>query len=49
MPADADGKVPTGYGFWYNAWPENPAWKFVAVGRRPRPGCQEPHSAAAAP
>ncbi|MFE4821307.1 hypothetical protein ACFRFU_33675 [Streptomyces sp. NPDC056704] len=31
-PADAPGKVPTGYGFWCNAWPENPAWKFVAVG-----------------
>ncbi|MFF4359305.1 hypothetical protein [Streptomyces sp. NPDC001604] len=25
------GKVPMGYGFWCNAWPENPAWKFVAV------------------
>ncbi|WP_234382952.1 hypothetical protein [Streptomyces dysideae] len=25
-------RVPTGYGFWCNAWPENPAWKFVAVG-----------------
>nr|WP_286248034.1 hypothetical protein [Streptomyces graminofaciens] len=32
MPADAPGKVPTGYGFWCNAWPEDPAWKFVAVG-----------------
>ncbi|WP_327313211.1 hypothetical protein [Streptomyces sp. NBC_01235] len=32
VPADADGKAPTGYGFWCNAWPENPAWKFVAVG-----------------
>ena len=24
--------VPTGYGFWCNAWPTNPAWRFVAVG-----------------
>ncbi|MEU8859901.1 sugar phosphate isomerase/epimerase family protein [Streptomyces umbrinus] len=32
VPADAPDKVPTGYGFWCNAWPENPAWKFVAVG-----------------
>ena len=32
MPADAAGKVPTGYGFWCNAWPANPGWKFVAVG-----------------
>jgi sugar phosphate isomerase/epimerase len=24
--------VPTGYGFWCNAWPANPAWRFVAVG-----------------
>jgi sugar phosphate isomerase/epimerase len=32
VPADADGKVPTGYGFWCAAWPQNPAWRFVAVG-----------------
>jgi sugar phosphate isomerase/epimerase len=32
VPDDAAGKVPTGYGFWCNAWPENPAWRFVAVG-----------------
>ena len=32
VPASAEGKVPTGYGFWCNAWPENPGWKFVAVG-----------------
>jgi sugar phosphate isomerase/epimerase len=32
VPADAEGKVPTGYGFWCNAWPANPAWRFVAVG-----------------
>lgn len=32
VPADAQDKVPTGYGFWCNAWPEDPAWKFVAVG-----------------
>lgn len=33
VPADADGKVPTGIGFWCNAWPEDPAWRFVAVGK----------------
>jgi len=32
VPADASGKVPTGIGFWCTAWPENPAWRFVAVG-----------------
>ena len=32
VPADAEDKVPTGYGFWCNAWPANPAWRFVAVG-----------------
>jgi len=32
VPADAEGKVPTGYGFWCNAWPRTPAWRFVAVG-----------------
>jgi sugar phosphate isomerase/epimerase len=32
VPADADDKVPTGYGFWCNAWPQDPAWRFVAVG-----------------
>ena len=32
VPADAQGKVPTGYGFWVSSWPENPGWKFVAVG-----------------
>ena len=32
VPADAEDKVPTGYGFWCNAWPEDPAWRFVAVG-----------------
>jgi sugar phosphate isomerase/epimerase len=32
IPADAEGKVPTGYGFWCNAWPQDPAWRFVAVG-----------------
>src|ERR671932_832663 len=44
VPADAPGKVPTGYGSWCNAWPQNPAWRFVAVGVgggggvRPPPG-----------
>jgi sugar phosphate isomerase/epimerase len=32
VPADAPGRVPTGYGFWCTAWPEHPAWRFVAVG-----------------
>jgi sugar phosphate isomerase/epimerase len=32
VPADAEGKVPTGYGFWCAAWPKDPAWRFVAVG-----------------
>jgi sugar phosphate isomerase/epimerase len=32
VPASAQGKVPTGYGFWCNSWPEKPGWKFVAVG-----------------
>jgi len=32
VPADAEGKVPTGYGFWCAAWPQDPAWRFVAVG-----------------
>ena len=32
VPADAPEKVPTGIGFWCNAWPANPAWRFVAVG-----------------
>lgn len=31
-PADDQNKVPTGIGHWCNSWPENPAWKFVAVG-----------------
>src|SRR5260370_30575122 len=32
VPADAADKVPTGIGFWCNAWPADPAWRFVAVG-----------------
>lgn len=32
VPADAAGKVPTGIGTWCNAWPQDPAWRFVAVG-----------------
>lgn len=32
VPADAPDKVPTGYGYWCNAWPADPAWRFVAVG-----------------
>jgi len=32
VPADAPDKVPTGIGHWCSAWPEDPAWRFVAVG-----------------
>jgi sugar phosphate isomerase/epimerase len=32
VPAGAPDKVPTGYGYWCNAWPADPAWRFVAVG-----------------
>jgi sugar phosphate isomerase/epimerase len=32
VPAEAPDKVPTGYGYWCNAWPADPAWRFVAVG-----------------
>jgi sugar phosphate isomerase/epimerase len=32
VPADAPGKVPTGIGYWCTAWPQDPAWRFVAVG-----------------
>ncbi len=32
VPEDTPNKVPTGIGFWCNAWPTNPAWRFVAVG-----------------
>lgn len=33
VPADAENKTSTGIGFWVNAWPQNPAWRFVAVGQ----------------
>lgn len=32
VPTDAPGKVSTGYGFWRSAWPQDPAWRFVALG-----------------
>ncbi|MDO5093423.1 MAG: sugar phosphate isomerase/epimerase [Propionibacteriaceae bacterium] len=32
VPADAEGKVPVAYNYWCNAWPEDPAWRFVAFG-----------------
>ncbi|WP_275293472.1 sugar phosphate isomerase/epimerase [Amycolatopsis sp. La24] len=32
VPAAQEGKVPTGIGYWCSAWPQDPAWKFVAVG-----------------
>lgn len=33
VPADAEGRTPTGFGTWCNAWPEDYAWRFVAVGQ----------------
>lgn len=32
VPADAENKTPVAYGYWCTSWPENPAWRFVAVG-----------------
>ncbi|GMA21617.1 sugar phosphate isomerase/epimerase [Arsenicicoccus piscis] len=32
VPADAAGKVPVGYQHWCAQWPDDPAWRFVAVG-----------------
>jgi hypothetical protein len=32
VPADAEGKTPTGIGYWCSKWPDDPAWRFVAVG-----------------
>ncbi|MHA6805038.1 sugar phosphate isomerase/epimerase family protein [Salinifilum ghardaiensis] len=32
VPADSPDKVPTGIGTWCSSWPEDPAWRFVAVG-----------------
>ena len=32
VPAQAEGKVPVAYGYWCNAWPTDPAWRFVALG-----------------
>ena len=32
VPAEAEGKVPVAYGYWCNSWPEDPAWRFVALG-----------------
>ena len=32
VPPGTQGRVPTGYDFWCNAWPEDPAWRFVALG-----------------
>ena len=32
VPAEAKGKVPVAYGYWCNAWPQDPAWRFVALG-----------------
>ncbi len=38
VPAEAEGKVPTGYGFWCNSWPANPGWQLRRGRRRPRRG-----------
>ncbi len=32
VPAGAEGKTPTGIGYWCTSWPDDPAWRFVAVG-----------------
>lgn len=32
VPAEAEGKVPVAYGYWCNAWPQDPTWRFVALG-----------------
>ena len=32
VPAEVAGKVPVAYGYWCNAWPQDPAWRFVAFG-----------------
>ena len=32
VPAEAEGKVPVAYGYWCNSWPQDPAWRFVALG-----------------
>ena len=32
VAADAEGRVPVAYGYWCNAWPQDPAWRFVAFG-----------------
>ena len=51
VPADAEGKVPTGYGF--GATPAaNPAWRFVAVGighESPTGPNSSPHSPTSTP
>ncbi|GAB79306.1 Sugar phosphate isomerase/epimerase [Austwickia chelonae] len=32
VPAEAEGKTPVAYGYWCTEWPQDPAWRFVAVG-----------------
>jgi Sugar phosphate isomerases/epimerases len=32
VPADDPNKVPVAAGYWCNAWPQDPAWRFVAFG-----------------
>ncbi|SDN27530.1 Sugar phosphate isomerase/epimerase [Actinomyces ruminicola] len=32
VPAEAENKTPVAYGYWCAAWPQDPAWRFVALG-----------------
>ncbi|WOQ17202.1 sugar phosphate isomerase/epimerase [Raineyella sp. W15-4] len=32
VPAEAEGKVPVAESYWCTAWPQDPAWRFVAFG-----------------
>ena len=33
VPEDPAQRVPTGIGHWCSSWPEDPAWRFVALGQ----------------
>lgn len=32
VPAAAENKTPVAYDYWCSSWPEDPAWRFVALG-----------------
>ncbi|MDO4900586.1 sugar phosphate isomerase/epimerase [Actinomyces sp.] len=32
VPAETENKTPVAYGYWCTAWPQDPAWRFVAFG-----------------